>query len=185
MTEIETRTVSFDGIETRTDDDGFRHLVGVVVPWAGQYRMPNGMTESFDRGAFTKTLRERGSKIPLYQQHESRSTLPVGNAVKWQNTSDGLVADFRMARTERAAEVLTLADDGMVTGLSVGFVPIRSRQETRGDQSHIVRIEARMDHVGFVSQPAYDGARVLSVRAWDADDAEQVPRLAKWRGAFL
>ena len=89
MTEIETRTVTFDGIETRTDDDGFRHLVGIVVPWDGEYHMPNGLTESFERGAFTKTLQERGDRIPLYQQHESRSTLPVGNSVNWENTADG------------------------------------------------------------------------------------------------
>ena len=184
MSELETRTVAFDGMETRTDDDGFRHLVGVVVPWAGEYRMANGMTESFERSAFAKTLQERGDKIPLYQQHESRSTLPVGNSVEWQNTNDGLVADFRMARTERAAEVLSLAADGMVTGLSVGFVPVRSRTETRGDTRHIVRVEARMDHVGFVSQPAYDGARVLAVRHFDADDPATAPRLARWRSAF-
>jgi HK97 family phage prohead protease len=184
VTEIETRTVTFDGIETRTDDDGFRHLVGIVVPWDGEYRMPNGLTESFERGAFTKTLQERGDRIPLYQQHESRSTLPVGNSVNWENTADGLVADFRMARTERAAEVLSLADDGMVTGLSVGFIPVRSRTETRGTGQHVVRVEARMDHVGFVAQPAYDGARVLAVRHFDADDPEIAPRLARWRGAF-
>ena len=66
MTEIETRTVTFDGIETRTDDDGFRHLVGIVVPWDGEYRMPNGLTESFERSAFTKTLQERGDRIIEY-----------------------------------------------------------------------------------------------------------------------
>ena len=184
MSEIETRTIAFDGIETRTDDDGYRHLVGVVVPWAGEYRMPHGLTESCERGAFTKTLQERGDRIPLYQQHESRSTLPVGTSVGWENTNDGLIADFRMARTERAAEVLSLADDGMVTGLSVGFIPVRSRTETRSTGQHVVRLEARMDHVGFVAQPAYDGARVLAVRQFDADDPDIAPRLARWRGAF-
>ena len=89
-----------------------------------------------------------------------------------------------MARTERAAEVLSLAADGMVTGLSVGFVPVRSRTETRGDTRHIVRVEARMDHAWFVSQLAHDGARVLPVRHFDADDPETAPRLARWGSAF-
>jgi len=183
VTEIETRTVSFDGIETR-NEDGFRYLRGVVVPWAGEYRMPSGVTESFERGAFTKTLKERGHKIPLYQQHESNTTLPVGRSVSWEDTHDGLVAEFRMARTERATEVLSLAKDGMVTGLSVGFIPIRSRTETRSTGQHVVRVEARMHHVGFVEDPAYQEARVLSVRQFDADDPEIAPRLARWRGAF-
>ena len=185
MNELENRTVPFDGIETRTDDDGYRHLVGVVVPWAGEYRLPSGVTESFERGAFAKTLQERGDRIPLYQQHESRTTLPVGTSVSWQNTDDGLIADFRMARTERAREVLELAEDGMVSGLSVGFVPIRNRSEMRGDRQHVVRVEARLDHVGFVAQPAYDDARVLAVRHFDPDDDQTAPRLARWRGTFL
>lgn len=185
MTSVENRTIPFDGIETRTDGDGYRHLVGVVVPWAGEYRMPSGVTESFERSAFTKTLAERGDQIPLYQQHESRTTLPVGTSISWENTADGLIADFRMARTERAREVLELADDGMVSGLSVGFVPIRNRSEMRGDRQHIVRVEARMDHVGFVAVPAYGDARVLAVRHFDPDDASAAPRLARRRAEFL
>lgn len=184
MRDLETRTVQWQGVETRTDDDGFRHLVGVVVPWAGQYKLPNGAIESFERGAFTKTLQERGTSIPLYQQHESRSTLPVGQAVEWRNEPEGLICDFKMARTRDADDVLTLAQDGMVTGLSVGFIPVRSRTETRGDQQHIVRLEARLDHVGFVAQPAYDDARVLAVRHFDPDDEAQAPLLARWRGIW-
>jgi HK97 family phage prohead protease len=182
--EMEQRTVAFDGIETRTDGDGFRHLVGIVVPWSGTYRMPNGVTESFERSAFTKTLAERGDRIPLYQQHATSDTLPVGTSVSWENTADGLVADFRMARTERAAEVLSLAEDGMVSGLSVGFIPIRNRQETRNDRPHVVRVEARIDHVGFVAKPAYDDARVLAVRQFDPDNEDHAPLLARWRGVW-
>lgn len=185
MKDLETRTVAWQGVEIRTDENGFRHLDGVVVPWAGRYTLPNGSIESFERGAFTKTLQERGNTIPLFQQHESRSTLPVGQAVEWRNEPDGLHATFKMARTRDAEDVLNLAQDGMVTGLSVGFIPVRSRTETRGDQQHVVRLEARLDHVGFVSQPAYDGARVLAVRNFDPDDEEQAPALARWRGIWL
>lgn len=183
--ELETRTVPLAGVETRTDDDGARHLVGVVVPWAGTYEMPNGVTESFERNAFTKSIAERGDRIPLYQQHATRETLPVGTSASWENTADGLVCDFRMARTTDAENVLNLAADGHVSGLSVGFVPIRNRSEMRGDQRHVVRVEARLDHVGFVAVPAYDDARVLTVRHFDPDDADHAPRLARWRGMLL
>jgi HK97 family phage prohead protease len=185
ISEVENRTVPLDGIETRDDEDGFRHLVGVVVPWAGQYQMPNGVTESFHRGAFTKTLAERAKTVPLYIEHATRDQLPVGMSTDWQNTNDGLVADFRMAPTSRAEEVLRLAQVGMVSGLSVGFIPIRNRSEMRGDRQHIVRLEARLDHVGFVQTPAYDEARVVAMRHFDPDDASAAPRLARRRAEFL
>jgi hypothetical protein len=181
MMEIQTRHIELAGLETREDDDGFRHLVGVVVPWHGTYTMPNGTTESFARTAFDKSVQERGDRIALYQQHATTDTLPVGNAVEWSNTADGLVADFRMARTARADEVITLAEDGLVSGLSVGFRPIRNRSEKRNDRPHVVRLEAALDHVGFVATPAYDDARVLAVRAFDPDDEQHAPRLARWR----
>ena len=69
----------------------------------------------------------------------------------------------------------------MVSGLSVGFRPIRNRSEKRNDRPHVVRLEAALDHVGFVATPAYDDARVLSVRAFDPDDVDHAPRLARWR----
>ena len=185
MHQIETRTIAFHEMETRIDDEGARHLLGVVIPWRGTYQMPNGIIESFDRGAFTKTLKEHGTEIPLYTQHESTTTLPVGTAVAWENTSEGLIGDFKMARTTAAEDVMSLAKDGHVKGLSVGFIPVRNRTERRGEQQHVIRLEARMDHVGFVRHPAYPDARVLAVRQYDPDDTDCAPRLARWRGTFL
>ena len=181
MREIETRLIALDGLESREDADGRRHLVGVVVPWLGTYELATGQTESFARGSFDKSVAERGTQVALYQQHAVQDTLPVGRAVAWDNTPAGLVGDFRMSRTQRADEVLTLAEDGDVSGLSVGFRAIRSRTEVRDGKPHVVRIEAALDHVGFVATPAYDEARVLAVREYDPDDGDVAPRLARWR----
>ena len=102
-------------------------------------------------------------------------------AVSWDKSAEGLIADFKLAPTPRGEEAHTLASEGIVTGLSVGFIPIRNRTSTVGRRTHINRIEARLDHVGLVTTAAYQEAKVLSVRAWDPDDEELVPRLAKWR----
>jgi phage head maturation protease len=69
----------------------------------------------------------------------------------------------------------------MVTGLSVAFQPIRNKTETRDGRRHVTRMEARLDHVGLVTSAAYGEAKVLAVRAYDPDDPQVAPRLAKWR----
>jgi HK97 family phage prohead protease len=176
---LETRTVELEYLELRDDDDGSHHLVGIVAPWhstfdAGDY------IEQFAKTVFDKSIAERGTKIPLLEQHD-RNRHPVGMSMSWENTNDGLVADFRLANTPRADESRQLVVDNMVTGLSVAFQPIRNRTETRDGRRHVQRLEARLDHVGLVTSSAYSEAKVLAVRAYDPDDPHVAPRLAKWR----
>ena len=179
---LETRTVELEYLELRDDDDG-HHLVGIVAPWhstfdAGEY------LEKFARTCFDKSIAERGTRIPLLEQHD-RNKHPVGMSLSWENNNDGLVADFRLANTPRADESRQLVLDNMVTGLSVAFQPIRNRTETRDGRRHVTRMEARLDHVGLVTASAYSEAKVLAVRAYDPDDPQVAPRLAKWRHLLI
>lgn len=184
MSNVESRFIEFEGTEVREADDGRRHIVGIVVPWHGRYEMKPGTYERFARGAFDKAIAERGDEISLFPQHNTTTSLPVGRAVKWENTNDGLIADFRMHDTRDAAEIVSLAEGGDVTGLSVGFIPIRNRTDQEGEHTVVTRLEARLDHVGFVHRPAYDDARVMAVR-YDPDNPEVAPKLARWRGIWL
>ena len=175
---LETRTVELEYLELRDDDDG-HHLVGIVAPWHSTFDTGD-YVEQFAKTVFDKSIAERGTKIPLLEQHD-RNKHPVGMSLSWENTNDGLVADFRLANTPRADESRQLVLDNMVTGLSVAFQPIRNRTETRDGRRHVQRLEARLDHVGLVTASAYSEAKVLAVRAYDPDDPHVAPRLAKWR----
>ena len=175
---LETRTVELEYLELRDDDDG-HHLVGIVAPWHSTFDAGDYL-EQFARTCFDKSIAERGTRIPLLEQHD-RNKHPVGMSLSWENTNDGLVADFRLANTPRADESRQLVLDNMVTGLSVAFQPIRNRTETRDGRRHVQRLEARLDHVGLVTASAYSEAKVLAVRAYDPDDPQVAPRLAKWR----
>ena len=175
---LETRTVELEYLELRDDDDG-HHLVGIVAPWHSTFDTGD-YVEQFAKTVFDKSIAERGTKIPLLEQHD-RNRHPVGMSMSWENTNDGLVADFRLANTPRADESRQLVLDNMVTGLSVAFQPIRNRTETRDGRRHVQRLEARLDHVGLVTASAYSEAKVLAVRAYDPDDPHVAPRLAKWR----
>ena len=178
--EIEIRTVTLEAIETREEADG-SHLVGIVTPFHSTFDA-GGYLEIIGRNAFDKSIQERQQQIPLLEQH-NRQAHPIGMSASWEKTSDGLIADFRLASTPRAEESKTLAREGIVTGLSVGFIPIRNKTEVRKSDGRkvITRVEARLDHVGLVTNPAYSEARVVSVRSFDPDDPVVVPRLSKWR----
>jgi HK97 family phage prohead protease len=178
MSELITRTLEVASLELRDGDDG-HHIVGVVAPWQATYDTGT-FVERFAESVFDKSIAERGTRIPLLEQHDQKRN-PIGMAVSWDKTSDGLVADFRLARTTRGEEARQLALDGMVTGLSVGFIPIRNKTEQRDGRQWVTRLEARLDHVGFVTAPAYSEAQIVSVRAFDPDDPELAPRLARWR----
>jgi HK97 family phage prohead protease len=181
MKELETRNLETSaGLEVREDDDGSHHLVGIVVPWKATYEFKKGVTEEFSPGVFDKSIAERTGKIPLLEQH-STHLHPIGQAVSFEKTPDGLLADFRLSSSQRGEEARTLALEGIVTGFSVGFRPIRDRAEQRNGKRHIVRVESRLDHIGLVTSPAFEQARVLSIRSFDPDDAESVPALAAWR----
>jgi len=178
MSELITRTLEVAALELREGDDG-HHLVGVVAPFHATYDAGT-FVEDFAPGVFDKSIAERGTRIPLLEQHDHGRN-PIGMAVSWEKTNDGLVGDFRLARTTRGDEARQLALDGMVTGMSVGFHPIRNKTQNREGRQYVTRLEARLDHVGFVTAPAYSEAQVVSVRAFDPDDPEVAPRLARWR----
>ena len=178
MSELITRTVEVAGFEIRNDDDG-HHLVGIVAPFGAIYDAGSYL-ERFSPSAFDKTINERGTKIPLLEQHAT-DRMPIGRAVSWEKTNDGLVADFLLANTHRGDEARTLAMDGFVSGFSVGFIPIRTQSTELDGKPLRTRTEAKLDHVGFVRNPAYSEAQLVSVRSFDPDDEEQVPRLAKYR----
>ena len=178
MTDLVTRTIEFAGLETRADNDG-QHLIGLVAPFHSQYDTGQYI-ETFTSNTFDKSIQERGERIPLLEQHDN-TRHPIGMSVRWEKSSEGLIADFKLAPTARGEEAHTLAQQGIVTGLSVGFIPIRNKTSSVGGRTHISRLEGRLDHVGLVTQAAFSEAKVLSVRAYDPDDKELVPRLAKWR----
>ena len=126
MSELETRTIEFSDLETRAEDDG-HHIVGMVAPFHSRYETPR-FIETLSSNVFDKSIKERGNKIPLLEQHDTQRH-PIGMSVSWQKDASGLIADFKLANTARGEEARTLAADGMVTGLSVGFLPIRNNKE--------------------------------------------------------
>jgi HK97 family phage prohead protease len=181
-----------------TTEDGFTVLRGKAVPY-GEWASIGYFLEAFERGSMSKSITEAskaGRDLPLNLFHDNRS-FPIGAASKWDEETNGLVGTWRIDKSERAQEAARLADDGLLTGLSIEFQPVRSTWEFVEDwnpslgpdfMDKCTRVEARLGAVGLVQTPAYVSAGVDLVRSADARrrgqlEAEQrsAPGLTEWK----
>jgi HK97 family phage prohead protease len=96
--------------------------------------------------------------------------------------SEGLVTDLKISRTTLGDETLELANDGALD-VSVGFA-VRNRLDQQLDRTSRTRRinRAFLDHIAFVAQPAYAGAKVLAVRTEGGESGIQsdTPLLDKY-----
>ena len=144
--------------------EGERIIAGIVAPFGIVARVSDGgpsYDEQFAPGAFTRSIRERGDRVKLLVMH-NRQSLPIGRAIRLEETPQGLFGEFRVSRTTAGDEALTLARDGTVDSFSVGFTPVAHTGDYR---SGITRTEVRVNEASLVGFPAYQDAKILAVRS--------------------
>lgn len=160
MTDLVRRTSAAD-LEVRGDG---RTVVGIAVPFdtPTKIRTPGGsFVESFVRGAFTRTIAERGDRVKFMAQHDHQA-LPLGRAQLLREDSAGLYGEFKVSKTAAGDEALELIRDGALDALSVGFKPITERLT---DDGLVQRLEVALHEVSAVAFPAYEGALISAVRS--------------------
>jgi HK97 family phage prohead protease len=156
---IELRTA------TATNVDFAHRLITVIaVPYEQPAEVPyRGETwkEVFERGSFDG-IEKRPNRVRSNRDHDRSRT--VGKVVRFHpNRDEGLVAEVRIGQTPLGDETLQLASEDMLSA-SIGF-GVRNSDQVLDRSARERRIRrAYLDHLSFVESPAYDGARVLSVR---------------------
>ncbi|MGC4106055.1 MAG: HK97 family phage prohead protease [Thermomicrobiales bacterium] len=189
----EVRTVSALGLQLREVEASGRYLEGRAVPY-GEWANIGWFMEEMALGVFERSIKEAARGLPLLMWHDNR-TWPIGVSEKFTETSRGLDAVWKLdtsAEAERAAE---LAEKSMLTGLSVGFVPIRSEwafidwddwDPDLGPEhmDKVTRLEGRLLEVSLTPTPAFAGAQVSLVRTREAKkvkEGRQSAELTAWR----
>lgn len=112
-------------------------------------------------GAFTKTLATRTQPLPMLLHHDQKR--PIGVWREWEEKTDGLYVKGRLTLATRdAQEARALANDGALTGLSIGYKAINAQRDRTG-----VRTIAQADlHEGsLVAVPMNDKTRVTAIKA--------------------
>lgn len=161
----EIRAYSLTGAQFRASAEG-KHMIGLVAPY--NVRGDVGpFIETLRPGVFAKSVRQAAKSLPLHIMHR-HNEVPVGKASGWEDTPEGLYGDFIFDTRSDAQEAARLAEEGLLSSLSVGFLPMEphgSKWDHSGPKAHVERIEARLLETSLVSVPVYADAGVLAMRS--------------------
>ena len=143
-----------------------REISGKIVPMGtGEIGNTNMGGVVFEAGSIDI---EDPSKIKLLSQHDVKK--PVGRMLTATVRPDGIYATFKLSRSTGGNDALIQAQEGLVSGLSVGAEVISSKPSRDG---HIVVSAARLKEVSLVTEPAFKSAQVLEIAAEETIPAEQ------------
>jgi uncharacterized protein len=172
-------------LDVRAADLEQRTIEGIVVPYnETSYLTPDPAGERFLPGSLSRTVKDRGSRIKLFRNHDHREAF--GTRSEWDpNDSKGLWARFHVPPGAARDEFLNDVAQGLLDAFSVGFRPIRTRRAQDGAREIQ---EAALHEVSVAPLAAYDGARVLAVRTpaavdlapMPAVDLTPIPPLPRW-----
>jgi hypothetical protein len=152
-----------------------RILEGLCVPYNTPARVqdPGGppYDEVFAPGSFARALKAP-NRVHLRFEHRDGLTDRIGRALELREAAEGLWGSFQVVGGMIGDHALALVDEGMVSGFSVGFVPLgRSRKNEAGQ---LVRTRCHLADVSLVPEPAYAGTEVVH-RARGRDDFQLPP----------
>jgi len=93
---------------------------GIFEGYASVFGVVDTYGTSIQRGAFAKTLRERGDKIKVLFNHDEDE--PIGKPLEMREDDHGLFVRAQLVRgVQKAEEALLLMKSGVINTLSIGF----------------------------------------------------------------
>lgn len=183
MAEDSTRSAWDEFTDVQVRDLAKRELDVRVVPWGKVIQTVHG-TEEFARGAFDHV--DPSKVLLMGLEHEAHFGLgqggepvltrhPVGKGLSASSEADGQHMTFRVASTQRGDEVLALANEGIVTGVSPEFrqIPGGTLVSQRNGRRHSTHTKADLVGLSTTYRPAYgEQAAVLAVRSQDEGEGQ-------------
>jgi HK97 family phage prohead protease len=144
-----------------------REITGKIVPMgSGEVGNTNLGGVVFEAGSIEIP---DPSKIRLLSQHDVKK--PVGRMVSAEiREGDGIYATFKLSRSTGGNDALVMAQEGLVTGLSVGAEIIASAPSRSG---HTIVTSAKLKEVSLVTEAAFKSAEIKEIRAEDNPIAEE------------
>jgi len=142
-----------------------REISGKIVP------MGTGEIGKTNLGAYTFAAGSieiaDPTKIKLLSQHDMKK--PVGRMVTAETREDGIYATFKLSRSTGGNDALVMAQEGLVSGLSIGAEIILSKPSRDG---YTVVTAAKLKEVSLVTEAAFKSAEVLEIAAEEVTPAE-------------
>jgi len=142
-----------------------RTISGKIVPiGTGEIGSTSAGRVVFENGSIE--LPTDPKKIKLLNQHNSKD--PRGRAIFFNEiANDGIYATFSVSKSEKGTQSLIMAEEGLVSGLSVGVEVIKSK--IKAGVMHVT--QSRIMEVSLVTEPAFKSAQVIDVAAEETPEA--------------
>jgi HK97 family phage prohead protease len=135
-----------------------REISGKIVP------LGTGEVGHTNLGAYTFAANSieiaDPSKIKLLSQHDLKK--PIGRMTASETRADGIYATFKLSRSSGGNDALIMAQEGLVTGLSIGAEILASKPSKDG---YTVVSSARLKEVSLVTVPAFASSEILEIAA--------------------
>lgn len=175
---VQFRTAAPDAFAIRADGDtpGFSGH-------AATFMVADSYWTAFAKGAFRKSLKDRGDRLPVLWQHWP--DYPIGRHVEIKEDTDGLFVD--VALVDDGAEgttALSRLRGGVPLGLSFGFQTVKDRSAEDDDEIDVSQLpkgankdelriitEVRLWETSLVTFPANEAATITAVRSEIETDA--------------
>jgi HK97 family phage prohead protease len=159
---METLFIAAASIECNEEK---REISGKIVP------MGTGEIGNTNLGAYTFAAGSieiaDPTKIKLLSQHDMKK--PVGRMISAETREDGIYATFKLSRSTGGNDALVMAQEGLVSGLSIGAEITASKPSRDG---HTVVTAAKLKEVSLVTEAAFKSAEVLEIAAEEVTPAE-------------
>ena len=145
--------------EIQAADVERRIVSGLVAPY-GEIGFTSAGPIMFERGAITYA---EATNIKLLMQHQQDK--PVGRAISFSDSTEGVYGSFRLSSSTRGQDALVLAQENLVSGLSVGVDVTASKP--MGD--YLLVTAAVLKEVSLVESAAFSSASVTDIAAARAE----------------
>jgi HK97 family phage prohead protease len=145
--------------EIQAADSGSRTVSGLVAPY-GEVGYTSAGPVVFERGSIAIP---DATKIKLLSQHQQDK--PVGRALSFSETTEGVYGSFKLSSSTRGQDALVLAQENLVSGLSVGVDVTASKP--MGD--YLLVTAAVLKEVSLVESAAFSSASVTDIAAARAE----------------
>lgn len=163
MSKIETKSKTAEierksmGCSIKSFDDEKNIVEGYASTFGGA---PDAYDDVVAKGAFAKTIRERGDRIKFLFGHSWDSIL--GKVTDIYEDDHGLYFKAKISETEKGKEVMQLIKDGVIDRLSIGYGTVKSDYDAVGIRT--LR-EVKLYEISAVGIPANDNAMITGAKS--------------------
>jgi HK97 family phage prohead protease len=111
------------------------------------------------RGAFQKTLAERGSRVKVLWQHSE----PIGKPKEMREDDKGLYVEAMISKTRLGDEALELMRDGVIDQMSIGYSIPAGKSDMDESGTRIIK-ELKLYEFSAVTFPMNEAAIITGVK---------------------